>query len=52
MREGVCIKEKKVKSDYKIDDNVRYNRARRRWRKASYFSEPNKQNYSLRAKLL
>lgn len=37
--EGVCIKEAKVKTIHKIEHNVWFNRARRRFKKASYFSE-------------
>ena len=46
IREGVCIKEHKLlksKSNpysiYKIQHNVWFNRARRRWKKSEYFSE-------------
>ena len=35
----VCIKENKVKAIHKIEHNIWYNRARRRFKKASYFSE-------------
>ncbi len=46
IRDGVCIKEHKLlksKSNpysvYKIQHNIWYNRARRRWKKSEYFSE-------------
>ena len=46
IRKGVCIKEHKLlksKSNpysvYKIQHNVWFNRARRRWKKSEYFSE-------------
>jgi hypothetical protein len=46
LREGACIKEHKLlkcKSNpysvYKIQHNIWYNRARRRWKKSEYFSE-------------
>jgi hypothetical protein len=41
VNKGVCIKEHRLVSQsvYKIQHNVWYNRARRRFKKASYFSE-------------
>ncbi len=36
---NVCIKENRVKAIHKIKHNIWYNRARRRFRKAEYFSE-------------
>jgi hypothetical protein len=39
INESVCMKENRVKAIYKIQHNVWFNRARRRFKKASYFSE-------------
>ena len=39
INDGYCMKENKVKGMYKIQHNIWYNRARRRWRKSEYFSE-------------
>jgi hypothetical protein len=46
IRDGYCVRERKLlksKSNpysvYKIEHNVWFNRARRRWKKSEYFSE-------------
>lgn len=39
INDGVCIKEAKVKHIYKIEHNVWFNRARRRFKKSQYFSD-------------